>query len=33
MLKHLGEDELFEKTDEMIRNANTIPATSQPASK
>ena len=33
VLKHLGEDELFEKPDEMIRNPDTIPAASQPASK
>jgi hypothetical protein len=33
VLKHLGEDELFEKPDEMIRKTNTIPAASQPASK
>jgi hypothetical protein len=33
VLKHLGEDELFEKPDEMIRKTDTVPAATQPDSK
>jgi hypothetical protein len=32
VLKHLGEDELFEKPDEMIRKTDTLPAATQPDS-
>jgi len=33
VLKHLGEDELFEKPDEMIRKTDTVPVAPQAASK
>ena len=33
VLKHLGEDELFEKPDEMICKTDTIPAATRPDSK
>jgi hypothetical protein len=32
VLKHLGEDELFKKPDEMIRKTDTLPAVTQPDS-
>jgi hypothetical protein len=33
VLKHLGEDELFEKPDEMIRRTNSVPAVTLPVSQ
>jgi hypothetical protein len=33
VLKHLGEDELFEKPDEMIRRTNSVPAITPPVSQ